>query len=160
MTKNYIKEINANTRDQMEMILTESLNAVNELSRHGGFAPVQWVIGKLPRTPASTVNEEENMDIGAMQGHIDGQVEYGIQSLYRQKAREAFVRYDSGIRKKRALRRKAAPVTGEYQVGDIVSYCRNARKGESGLQWSVGSRFVGFEGLTCWVMRWYSSMCC
>ena len=53
---------------------------------------------------------------------------------------------------KRALLRKAAPVTGEYQVGDIVSYCRNARKGESGLQWSVGSRIVGFEGLTCWVM--------
>ena len=40
---------------------------------------------------------------------------------------------------------------GPYKVGDIVSYCRRARvrnaadAGESGIQWSVGSRIVGFE---------------
>ena len=36
-------------------------------------------------------------------------------------------------------------VVGSYQVGDIVSYCREARAGEHGLQWSVGSRLIGFE---------------
>ena len=36
-------------------------------------------------------------------------------------------------------------VVGSYQVGDVVSYRREARAGEHGLQWSVGSRLIGFE---------------
>ena len=36
-------------------------------------------------------------------------------------------------------------MVGSYQVGDIVSYCREARAGERGLQWSAGSRLIGFE---------------
>ena len=56
----------------------------------------------------------------------------------RAKAREAFIRWDSGERVRRAALRKAAPVVGSYQVGDIVSHCREARAGEHGLQWSVG----------------------
>mgnify|MGYP003309443906 CR=1 FL=1 len=47
------------------------------------------------------------------------------------------------------------------QVGDIVSYCRRARKDEVGIQWSIGSRIVGFETdphqpdkepSSCWVV--------
>ena len=34
---------------------------------------------------------------------------------------------------------------GPYRVGDIVSYCRRPRTGETRIQWSVGSRIVGFE---------------
>ena len=41
--------------------------------------------------------------------------------------------------------RRAAPVVGSCQVGDNVSYCREPRTGEHGLQWSVGSRLIGFE---------------
>ena len=41
--------------------------------------------------------------------------------------------------------RNATAVPGPYKVGDIVSYSRAARAGESGLQWSVGSRIIGFE---------------
>ena len=67
---------------------------------------------------------------------------------------------DCGERVRRAALGKAAPVAGSYQVGDIVSYCREARAGEHGLQWSVGSRLIGFEkdknslgetqSRTCW----------
>ena len=49
-----------------------------------------------------------------------------------------------------------------YQVGYIFSYCREARAGKHGLQWSVGSRLIGFEKdrnslgetqpRTCWVI--------
>ena len=46
------KETNATGLNAMDMILSEGLNATKELSRHGGFAPVQWVLSKLPRTPA------------------------------------------------------------------------------------------------------------
>ena len=50
-----------------------------------------------------------------------------------------------GERVRRAAMRKAALVVGSYQVGDTVSYCREARAGEHGLQWSVGLRLIGFE---------------
>ena len=70
--------------------------------------------------------------------------------------------YDSGERVRHAALRKAAPVVGSYQVGYIVSCCREARAGEHGLPWTVGSRLIGFEKdrnslgetqpRTCWVI--------
>ena len=49
-----------------------------------------------------------------------------------------------------------------FQVGDIVSYCREPRAGEHGLQWSVASRLIGSEKdknslcetqpRTCWII--------
>ena len=77
------------------MILSESLNAINELSRHGGFAPVQWVLSKFPRTPATQGDEEEAADIGAIQGHVDGPTQFGLQSRCRAEARDAFIRWDN-----------------------------------------------------------------
>ena len=78
------------------------------------------------------------------------------------KSTRSFVRWDCGERVRRAALRKAALVVGSYQVGDIVSYCREARAGEHGLQWSVGSRLIGLErdrnshgetqSRTCWVI--------
>ena len=72
------------------------------------------------------------------------------------------MKWDCGSRVQRALLRNAAAVPGPYKVGDIVSYSRKARQGESGLQWSVGSRSAGFETdpknpdrppVTAWVVR-------
>ena len=48
-----------------------------------------------------------------------------------------------GVR--RAALRKAALVVGSYQVGDIVSYCREPRAGEHELQWSAGSRLTSVK---------------
>ena len=127
------------------MALTECINAVNEQARHGGFAPVQWVLAKFPRAPATMGDEEECHDIGAIQAHVDGPTEFALQAKYRLEAREAFVKWDCGARVQKAYLRNAVPVPGPYKVGDIISYCRRARAGESGIQWSVGSRIVGFE---------------
>ena len=61
----------------------------------------------------------------------------------------------------RATLRNAGPVPGPYRLGDIISYCREARVGESGIQWSIGSRIIGFETSpdkpgadpsSCWVI--------
>jgi len=71
------------------------------------------------------------------------------------------VKWDCGSRVQRGILKNAVPVPGLYKVGDIVSYCRRARKEESGIQWSVGSRIVGFETdpnhpnrspASCWVI--------
>ena len=82
---------------------------------------------------------------------------------------EAFELWDCGERVRRAALRKDAPVVGSYQVGDIVSYCREARAGEHGLQWSVGFRLIGFDKdrnslgetqpRTCWVICDSVSVC-
>ena len=140
-----IKETGAIGKSAVDTALTECLNAMNELARHGGFAPVQWVLGKFPRKPATMGDEEENNDIGAIQGHVDGSTEFALQAKARLEARQAFIKWDCGERVQRAYLRNAAPVPGPYKVGDIVSYSRRARAGESGIQWSVGSRIVGFE---------------
>ena len=140
-----IKETNAIGRSAIDMVLAECIVAINEQSRHGGFAPVQWVLSKFPRQPATQGDEAESADIGAIQAHLDGPTTFGLQSKYRLKARQAFVKYDCGARIQRGILKNAGPVKGPYKVGDIVSYCRRPRAGETGIQWSVGSRIVGFE---------------
>ena len=145
MLNKVIKETNAIGRHQVDMALTECITALNEMTRHGGFAPVQWVLAKFPRSPATFGDEEERQDIGAIQAHYDGPTEFALQGKYRLEAREAFVKWDCGARTQRAYLRNAAPIPGPYKTGDIVSYCRRARAGETGIQWSVGSRIVGFE---------------
>ena len=146
MLNKVIKETNVVGKHQLDMALSECINALNELSRHGGFAPVQWVLAKFPRQPATMGDEEERHDIGAIQAHVDGPTEFALQSKYRLEARQAFIQWDCGSRIQRGYLRNAVPVPGPYKVGDIVSYCRRARAGEAaGIQWSVGSRIVGFE---------------
>ena len=126
------------------------------LLQHNGYFHVLHAV--LPPWVAKI----ECLDVGALQADADGLATFGVQSRYRAKAREAFVRWECGERFRRAAVRKATPVFGSYQVGDIVSYCRKARAGEHGLQWSVGSRLIGFEKdtnshgetqpRTCWVI--------
>ena len=119
---------------------------------------------------ASTGDEDECFDVGSLQAHADGPTTFGVQSQYPSKAREAFVRWDCGERVRRVVAlRKAALVVGSYQVGDIVSYCREARAGEHGLQWSVGSRLIDIENdrnslgetqpRTCWILCDFVPVC-
>ena len=44
MMSKVIKDTHASGRESMDMILSECLNAANEMTRHGGFAPAQWVL--------------------------------------------------------------------------------------------------------------------
>ena len=125
------------------MVLAEALGTVNELSRHGGVAPSQWVISRLPRTPGCQGDEVEAAGIGAIQSHVDGPAEFAIQTRYRQLARKSFDRWGCGEKMARAVLRKAAPL--QSRVGGVVSYCRQPRTGERGLQWPIGSCIVGFE---------------
>ena len=83
------------------------------------FCPIQWVLPRLPRGPATMGDGDECLDVGALQAHADGPTTFGVQSRYRAKAREAFVRWDCGERVRRPALRKAAPVVGSYQVGEF-----------------------------------------
>ena len=76
------------------MLLSECVNAVKEMTRHGGFVPAQWVLSRLPRNPATMGDEDECLDVGALQAYADGTTTFGLQSHSRARAREAFVRWD------------------------------------------------------------------
>ena len=93
MMSKVIKDAHASGRESMDMILSECLNAANEMTRHGGFALAQWVLSRLPRSPASMGDEDERLDVGVLQGRSVGPTTFGVQSHYRFKAREAFVRW-------------------------------------------------------------------
>ena len=62
------------------MAFTESVTAINEMSRHGGFA----LVARFPRRPATFGDEAERLDIGAMQGFQDGPTGVAVQAKYRQ----------------------------------------------------------------------------
>ena len=79
------------------------------MTRRGGFAPAQLVLSRLPRSLATMSGEDECLDVGALQAHAGGPATFGVQSRYRAKAREAFVRWGCGERVRRATFRKAAP---------------------------------------------------
>ena len=71
MLNRVIKETHAKGRQEVDMALAECITAINDMSRHGGYAPVQWVLAKLPRQPATRGDEEERFDIGTIQAHED-----------------------------------------------------------------------------------------
>ena len=89
-----IKDMYAAGKDTMDMIQSECLNDADEMKSHGGFDPAQWFLSRLPRAPATLGDEDECLDVGALQAHTDGPTAFGVQSRYRTKAREAFVRGD------------------------------------------------------------------
>ena len=84
MMSKVIKDTHASGRESMDMILSECLNAANEITRHGGFAPAQWVFSRLPRSPATICGKDECLDVGALQAHDDGPTTFGAQSGYRE----------------------------------------------------------------------------
>ena len=61
MLSKVIRETNATGREQVDMALTESVTAINDTSRHGGFAAVQWVLARFPRKPATLGDEAERL---------------------------------------------------------------------------------------------------
>ena len=79
-----IKDTHASGRESMDMILSECLNAVNEITRHGGFAPALWVLSRLPRNPS---HHGSTKDVGALQVHADWTDNLRLQSHHRARAR-------------------------------------------------------------------------
>ena len=147
MWKNIFKKVvedrNIIDDDEVTTVAAEVDKTKNELSRTGGFAPSQWVLGRLPRVPGSQHDDDEAFDLGALANTAgDGSDEFSRQAAIRSSARQAFAQNDVGKRTARAMLRKAAPLAGEYSVGDVVCYRMRPTPDEVSATWSSGSRIV------------------
>ena len=57
MTSKIIKDTHSSGRESMDVILSECLDAVNEMTRYGGFTSAQWVHSRLPCNLATMGDE-------------------------------------------------------------------------------------------------------
>ena len=135
-----IAELQLVGKDAVQHVLTQSVMTKNSMSRVKGFAPSQWVLGKLPKEAGSIMDEENWADLGALTAADDPTLEFGQIAKIREKARKAFVRADMSSRVRRAILRKSAPISKEYGVGDLVCFRTDQ------LGWSTVSRIIGFDG--------------
>ena len=127
----------------------EAPEQIGRVERRG--AMLKKIMSKVIKDTHASGRESKDMILG------------DCLSSYRTKACESFVRWDLDERARRAASTNVAPLLGSFQVSDMVLCCREARAGEHGLQWSVGSRLIGFErddnsfggtqSRTCWVIN-------
>ena len=111
--KNIVEDQSVSGLTEVVSTAAEVDRTKNELSRTGGFAPAQWVLGRLPRVPGSQYDEDESHDMGALANTAgDGSNEFSRQAAIRASSRLAFAQHDVGRRTARALLRKAAPLIG------------------------------------------------
>jgi hypothetical protein len=78
---------------------------------------------------------------------------FGERMKIRHEAKKAFAHADSSNRTVEAMLRQAAPLVGDYRVGDLISFQREQEShGIARKRWSSASRIIGFEGRkVCWV---------
>ena len=105
--------------------------------------------------------EDECLDVGVLQARADGLTTFGVQSHYREKHVKRS--YDGIV-----ANGSDAPLCERPHLWldptkvEILFRIAEARAGEHGLQWGVGSRLTGFEKdrnslgetqpRTCWVI--------
>ncbi|CAE7832525.1 GIP [Symbiodinium sp. CCMP2592] len=151
--KRLVKDHNVVGKDDVKVAMLEAQVAKNEFMRVGGFSPTQWVLGRLPRGVGHVLDEEELGQLGVLSGRLDATTAFGRQAEFRHTARKAFVHEDCSRRVRKTVLRKAAPLPGKYQAGDLVCY-RIARDEHSGVStWSTVSKIIGFDNKTVWVVH-------
>ena len=146
----------------MKIMAGEVTAVINMQNRYGGFSPSQWVVGRQPRHGGEQGDDETFHDLNTLEERVDPTTEFGERMRIRHIAKKAYVQIDSGRRVSKALLRKAAPMSGKYRVGDLITYQRDQRSDGSVetknyMRWSPASRIIGFEGRgnqkkVCWVL--------
>ena len=124
-----------------------TLEQKNQMTRKGGFAPAQWVLGKLPRGVGHLLDEDEAGQLGVLHAQGDVATDFGLRARMRLTSQKSFVKQDCGRRFAAAVLRKAAPLTKEYHVGDLVCFQRKQGANEPGTEW-VGVATVSYTHLT------------
>ena len=93
-----IAELKLSGSESIAEAVNQCVITKNSMSRVKGFAPAQWVLGRLPREPGTVFEEDSWADLGSLQMASDGANEFGRIARIREKARKAFVRADMSPR--------------------------------------------------------------
>ncbi len=131
--------------DEMIILALSNNSQLNDGTRKGGFSPSQWVLGKSPRNPGNIHDEDEFADLGVISAELDPEAAFARLTQIRTACRGAFAAEDSSARVKRALLRKAAPLRGTYNVGDLVEFKREQGAKTDEDKWSPATRIIGFR---------------
>ena len=120
---------------------------MNDNMRKGGFSPSQWVLGKYPRRPgASNFDEDEFADLGIVSDRFDPASAFQLKTKIRLPCKRDFAAEDCSTRVAKSMLRKAAPMTLDYAVGDLISFKRKQGAGTTEELWSPATRIIGFDG--------------
>ncbi|CAE7418365.1 GIP [Symbiodinium sp. CCMP2592] len=148
-----VRQHNLAGKTEVKEAMLEGQVSKNEFLRVGGFAPVQWVLGRLPRGVGHVLDEDELGQLGVLSARMDPTTAFGRRAEFRHTARKAFVKQDCSRRVRSAILRKAAPLPGRYQAGDLVCY-RISREEHHGVpSWSAVAKVIGVDGKTVWVVH-------
>ena len=108
---------------EMKMLAAQMNATKNDMHRTGGFTPSQWVLGRLPRRGAGEQCDEDGFyDMGSIQERANRSTHFARSMKIREACREAFIKTDCSRRVSKAILRKAAPLKGNYKIGDIVAF--------------------------------------
>ena len=134
MYRKVCHETGANTKEQVESVLTQCAQVKTDTARLGGFSPSQWVLGRAPRTLPSFASEEEHASLGATAARHDPSSTFALQHQARLEAQKAYAHLECSRRVQKALLRNAVPFDREFSVGDLVTSRRdNQREAPHGL---------------------------
>ena len=129
--------------NQTKMIAAEINSVVSEMRRKGWFLPTQWILGRNPRYSAVEQGEEPAGQLGSPEQRVDPTTIFAERVAIRHRVKIAFIYMGSSERVAKALFRKAAPKTGDNQVGDLISF--QLKQGSGGVRrkrWSTAARII------------------
>lgn len=138
--------------DMISALCAEACRTKNTLVNHGGYSPMQWVLGHLPDDLTSLLSHQGEEHLGVHQEVVnqeeDNQQEaFMKQLLVRQWAKEAFIQIDTSQRIRKAMLRRTTPLRGPYRTGDLICF---SKKGH----WYGPARVLGYEGnSSLWVVH-------
>ena len=132
--------------DDFNQCLVHLCHAKNAMSRHEGYTPELWVLGKMKPVPGG--NSNQYLDSASFSGLDDATTEGSrFQELMarREAARVAFVRADHCATLRRALHARSRPDRISFQAGDFIMYWKDGKGAEKGA-WHGPAKVLMLEG--------------
>ena len=141
--------------EDFNQCLLQLCHAKNAMSRHEGYTPELWVLGKMKPIPGS--NMSGFLDSAGFRGLDCDSTEgsrFQEQLARREAARVAFIRADHCATLRRALHARSRPDRMHFSVGDFVMYWKSGKGVEPG-SWHGPAKVLMLEQPN---MVWISHM--
>ena len=143
---------------EVDYALAMTCAAKNNLRRHHGYSPAQWLFGSEPRTGDAMLDENEKLfQLEELRTEDDL---WRRKQQIRYAARIAFLESQADAATKRALLGRSRVYPGPFSVGDYVYVFRvnktaggKARQRQNVGEWIGPGVVIGKEGESYWISR-------